>query len=87
MTIHDNIPIYQWEGLDIHFGCTYKGVRYWRTHGTGTDSDKWDICYDICLSWRKIGTPIPPLQYLVITGEHFDIERIIEEANRNERPE
>jgi hypothetical protein len=83
----DEIPLYQWksEGI-IHFGCVYKGIRYWRCCGTGDIYDMWDVC-EIwqCSDWVRTKPQISQLSYLVITGEHFDIKKVIKEANRNEK--
>jgi hypothetical protein len=76
------IPLFQWtpDCSALHFGCVYKKVKYWRTFGTGSLDDKWDVCKQG--SWHKTKPQISRLSYLVITGEHFDIEKVIKEANR-----
>ena len=78
------IPIFQWTGSTgtIHFGCVYKGIQYWQTHRSPfTYSDKWDVC-PYSTDWHNTKPQIAPLSYLVITGEPFDIKKVLEQSKR-----
>ena len=78
----DEIKLFQWETSVIHFACSHKGVWYWRTFRANDDCDKWDFCTFVVV--RAAGECISLLSYLVITGEHLDIEKVIKEAKRHE---